>query len=50
MGSTENKPMTLERDTAAYFKNMSEDEARAERELENAIVGAAADIDVDGEE
>jgi hypothetical protein len=51
MESTENEPITqLERDTAAYYRNMSEEEAKAERELESAIVGAAADIDVDGEE
>lgn len=50
MESTEKGPMTqLECDTAAYYKNMSEDELRAERELENAIAGAAAGIDVDTE-
>ena len=27
----------LERDTAAYFENMSEEEAREERELEVAL-------------
>jgi hypothetical protein len=27
----------LERDTATYFENMSEEEARAERELEAAL-------------
>jgi hypothetical protein len=30
----------LERDTAAYSKHVSEDEVRAEQELENAIAGA----------
>jgi hypothetical protein len=40
----------LERDTAAYYENMSEEEARAERELENAIIRTAKDVDMDGEE
>jgi hypothetical protein len=51
MKSPKKKPMTqLERDTATYNENLSEEEARAESELENAIAGAAAGIDVDGEE
>ncbi|MFZ0770261.1 MAG: hypothetical protein ABR881_05985 [Candidatus Sulfotelmatobacter sp.] len=35
----------LEMDTAAYFENMTEDELKAERDLENAIVSAAEAID-----
>jgi hypothetical protein len=51
MGFAEKRPTTqLERDVAAYYKNMPEDEAKAERELESAIAGAAADVDVDTEE
>jgi hypothetical protein len=40
----------LERDTAAYFENMTEEEAKAERELEQALAGAAKEIDFDSEE
>lgn len=31
------EPSQLERDTAAYFENMTEEEAREERELEAAL-------------
>jgi hypothetical protein len=37
----------LERDTAAYFENMSEEEAREERELEAALAASALGIDID---
>jgi hypothetical protein len=40
----------LELDTAAYYQNMSEEEAKAERELENAITGTVPGIFVDGKE
>jgi hypothetical protein len=40
----------LERDTAAYYKNMSEEEAIAERELEKAIAEAAPRFVEDREE
>jgi hypothetical protein len=36
--------MQLERDTAAYYENMSEEEAIAERELEKAIVEVAPGV------
>lgn len=51
MRSSNKRPMTqLERDTEAYYENMTEEELKAERELENAIVGVGTGIDVDGEE
>ena len=37
----------LERDTAAYFDNMTPEQLKAERELEDAIAGAPRGIDVD---
>lgn len=40
----------LERDTAAYWDNMTPEELKAERELEDAIAGAAAAVDLDSEE
>ena len=43
------KPTQLELDTAAYYENMSEEEAQAERELEAALASAAAGIDFDQE-
>ncbi len=36
-----------ERDTAACFENMSEEEAREERELEAALAVSARGIDID---
>ena len=39
----------LERDTAAYFENMSEEEAREDRELEAALY-ASPKPDVDAPE
>jgi hypothetical protein len=39
----------LERDTAAYYDNMTPQELKAERELEKAISGAAKGIDFDNE-
>ncbi len=39
----------LERDTAAYFEYMSEEEAREERELEAALANSAQGIDFDHE-
>lgn len=39
------KPTQLELDTAAYFANMSEEEARADRELEAALAGCASGVD-----
>lgn len=39
----------LERDTAAYFDNMTPEQLNAERELEDAIAGAPRGIDVDRE-
>ena len=50
MKSSKKKLMTpLERATAAYFENMTEEELKAERELEDAIAGAAKGIDFDNE-
>jgi hypothetical protein len=44
------KPMNqLERDTAAYFDNMTAEELKAERELEEAVAGAANGVDFDKE-
>jgi hypothetical protein len=37
----------LERDTAAYFDNMTPEQLKAERELEDAITRAPRGIDVD---
>jgi hypothetical protein len=39
----------LERDTAAYWDNMTPEELKAERELEGAIAEAAKGIDFDAE-
>jgi hypothetical protein len=39
----------LERDTAAYFDNMTPEQRKVERELEAAIAGAAKGIDFDKE-
>jgi hypothetical protein len=40
------KPMNqLERDTAAYFDNMTPEELKAEQDLEKAIAGAGIDFD-----
>jgi hypothetical protein len=39
----------LERDTAAYYENMTEEELKAERELEDALADAAKGIDFDNE-
>jgi len=40
------KPSQLERDTAAYFENMSEEEAREDRELEAALCNSPTpDVD-----
>jgi hypothetical protein len=39
----------LERDTAAYFENMSEEEARQEHELEAVLAASAEGIDFDHE-
>jgi hypothetical protein len=39
----------LERATAAYYENMTPEELKAERELENAIAGSVKDIDFDNE-
>ena len=39
----------LERDTAAYFKNMSEEETREDRELEAALC-RTPQIDIDAAE
>jgi hypothetical protein len=36
----------LERDTAAYFNNMTPEELKAERELEDAIAETHKGIDV----
>jgi Arc/MetJ-type ribon-helix-helix transcriptional regulator len=38
----------LENDTAAYFANLTEEEAVEERALETALSQSAAGIDVDG--
>jgi hypothetical protein len=44
------KPMNqLERDTAAYFDNMTEEELKEENELAKALAGAADGIDFDAE-
>lgn len=40
----------LERATESYFESMTPEQLKAERELENAIAGAGAGIDVDSEE
>jgi hypothetical protein len=40
----------LERDTAAYFDNMTEEELKEENELARALAGAASGIDFDAEE
>jgi hypothetical protein len=37
----------LERDTAAYFANLNEEEARDEQELERALAGSIAGCDFD---
>jgi hypothetical protein len=37
----------LERDTAAYFENLTEEEDAEERALENALAQTAKGIDVD---
>ncbi|MFZ0773555.1 MAG: hypothetical protein WCA49_07305 [Candidatus Sulfotelmatobacter sp.] len=37
----------LERATEAYYANMTPEELKAERELEDAIAGAPKGIDVD---
>ena len=51
MKTPKKKLMTpLERATEAYFENMTQEELKAERELEEAIAGAAKGIDVDGDE
>ena len=42
-----NELSELDRDTAAYFANMTEEEAREERELEVAICSSTFPIDVD---
>jgi hypothetical protein len=39
----------LERDTAAYWDNMTPEELKAERELEKAIANAGKGIDFDNE-
>ncbi len=41
------KPTQLELDTAAYFANMSEEEARADRELEAALAGSVSGVNFD---
>ncbi len=43
------KPSQLERDTAAYFENMTEEEAREEQELEAAMATGAEGIDFNDE-
>ena len=40
----------LERDTAAFFANMSEEEAAEERELEDALCQTLFPVDVDRDE
>jgi hypothetical protein len=51
MKKPKKKLMTpLECATEAYYENMTEEELKAERQLENAIAGAGSGIDVDGEE
>ena len=37
----------LERDTAAYFSNLTDKEAAEERALETALYQSAAEIDID---
>ncbi|HEX7423024.1 MAG TPA: hypothetical protein VF311_03930 [Terriglobales bacterium] len=37
----------LERDTAAYFERMTEEEAREERHLEVVLAASAFSIDID---
>jgi hypothetical protein len=50
MKSSKKNLMTpLERATEAYYENMTPEQLKAERELEDAIAGAAKGIDVDGE-
>jgi hypothetical protein len=50
MNSSKKKPMNqLERDTAAYFANMTPEELKAEQELEKAIAETAQGIDFDKE-
>jgi hypothetical protein len=39
----------LERDTAAYFDNMTEENLKEENELAKALAGAAKGIDFDNE-
>lgn len=39
----------LELDTAAYYENMTEEEAREERKLEAALAASAQNIDFDHE-
>jgi hypothetical protein len=39
----------LERAIEAYFENMTSEELKAERELENAIAAASNGIDFDNE-
>jgi hypothetical protein len=40
----------LERDTAAYFDNMTEEELQEENDLAKALAGAAKGIDFDAED
>jgi hypothetical protein len=48
MKKSKKKLMTpLERATKAYYENMTPDELKAERALEDAIAGAPKGIDVD---
>ena len=50
MKKPKKKLMTpLERATEAYYENMTPEQLKAERELENAIAGAAKGIDFDNE-
>ncbi len=48
--SKKNQMTQLDRDTAAYFENMTEEEAVAERELERAITGTCSGFVVDSTE
>jgi hypothetical protein len=51
MNKPKKKLMTpLERAIEAYYANMTPEELKAERELEDAIAGAAKGIDFDAEE
>jgi len=51
MKTPKKKLMTpLERATEACYENMTPEELKAERELEDAIAGAAKGIDFDAEE